>query len=89
MFVLHTKRKFIIHPEYFDANNILSHQFIQNFKHKPNMVKYLSRQMNIALKKQRLENSVEQKIHQIQRITDRNGKTDYRVWTHAKNEVVL
>ena len=31
-----------------------------------------------------MENSVEQKIHEIQRITGRNGKK-----TYAKNEVVL
>ena len=36
------KRKFIIHPEFFDANNIFSHPFIQNLKHKPNMFQYLS-----------------------------------------------
>ena len=69
------KRKFIIHPKYFDANNIFSHPFIQNLKHKPNMVQELSRQMKIALKKYIFENSVKQKIHQIQRITSRNGKT--------------
>ena len=37
------KRKFIIHPEFFDANNIFSHPFIQNLKHKPNIVQDLSR----------------------------------------------
>ena len=47
------KRKFIIHPEYFYVNNIFLRQFIQNIKHKSNMVQNLSRQMNIALKKQR------------------------------------
>ena len=41
------KRKFIIHPECFDAKNILSHPFIQNLKHEPNMVQDLSRQMYI------------------------------------------
>ena len=69
------KRRFIIHPEYFDAKNIFSHSFIQNLKHKPNMVQYLSRQIKMALKKKILENSVKQQIHQIQRITGRNGKT--------------
>ena len=47
--ITHTKRRFIIHPEYFDANNIFSHPFIQNLRHKPNMVQKLSRQMNISL----------------------------------------
>ena len=32
------KVKFIIHPECFDANNIISDPFIQNLKRKPNMV---------------------------------------------------
>ena len=82
------KRKFIIHLYYFDANNIFSHLFIQNLKHKPNMFQELKK-INIALKKQILENIVEQKIHQIQRITGRNGKTEYRGWTYAKNEVLL
>ena len=49
--ITYKKRKFIIHPEYFDANNIFSHSFIHNIKHKPNMVQYLSIQMNMALKK--------------------------------------
>ena len=31
-------RKFIIHAEYFDANNIFSHRFLQNLKHRPNVV---------------------------------------------------
>ena len=48
--VLHTKKKFIIHPEYFDVNNIFSHPFIQNIKHKTNMVQDLSIKMGIALK---------------------------------------
>ena len=38
------------------------------------MVQDLSRQMKIALKKQRLDNSAKQQIHQIKRITGRNGK---------------
>ena len=50
LLITYKKRKFIIHPEYFDANNIFSHPFIQNLKHKPNMVQYLSRQMKISLK---------------------------------------
>ena len=36
--ITYKERNFIIHPEYFDANNVLSHPFIQNIKHKPNMV---------------------------------------------------
>ena len=48
--ITYKKIKFIIHPEYFDANNIFSHSFIHNLKHKPNMVQDMSRQMNIALK---------------------------------------
>ena len=32
------KGDFIIHAEYFYANNIFSHPFIQNLKHKPNIV---------------------------------------------------
>ena len=39
----------MIHPELFDAKNIISDPFIQNFKHKPNMVHELSRQMKISL----------------------------------------
>ena len=39
--ITYKKRKFIIHPEYFDANNIFSHTFIQNLEHKPNMVQDL------------------------------------------------
>ena len=68
------KREFIIHPEFFDANNIISDPFIQDLKRKPNMVHDLSRQMNISLKKQRLENSVKHQIHQIIRIISKNGK---------------
>ena len=30
-----------IYPEFFDANNIFSHPFIQNLKSKPNMVQEL------------------------------------------------
>ena len=41
----------MIHPEYFDANNIFSHPFIYNLKYKPNMFQDLSRPMKIALKK--------------------------------------
>ena len=36
-------RKFIIHAEYFYANNIFSHQFLQNIKHRPNVVQDLSK----------------------------------------------
>ena len=78
-----------MNPEYFDANNIFSHPFIKNLKHKPNMVQDLSRKMKISIKKHIWENSVKHQIHQIQRITGRNGKTEYRGWTYAKNEVVL
>ena len=39
------KIKCIIHLEYFYANNIFSHPFIQNLIHKPNMIQYLSKQM--------------------------------------------
>ena len=45
--ITYKKRKFIIHTEYFNANNIFSHPFIQNLKHKPNMVQDLSRKMKI------------------------------------------
>ena len=45
--------------------------------------------MKIAIKKDILDNSVKNKIHQIERITGRNGKKEYRGWTYAKNEVVL
>ena len=34
-------RKFNILPAFFDASNIFSHPFIQNLKHKPNMVQEL------------------------------------------------
>ena len=44
-------KKIIIHTEYFDANNVFSHTFIQNIKHKPNMVQNLSRQMKASIKK--------------------------------------
>ena len=53
------------------------------------MVQEMSRQMKIALKKQILENSIKHKLQQIQHITGRNGKTEYRGWTYAQNEVVL
>ena len=48
--ITYKNRQFIINPEYFDANNIFSHPFIYNLKHKPNIVKYLSKQMNKSLK---------------------------------------
>ena len=53
------------------------------------MVQDILRQIKIALKKHILDNSDEQEIHKIQRITGRNGKTEYRGWTYAINEVVL
>ena len=88
--VLHPKKiKFIIHPECFDPNNVISGPFLQNIKRKPNMVHELSRKMKISLKKQRLDNSVKYQIHQIIRITIKNGKTEYCGRTYAKNYVVL
>ena len=42
-------RKFIIHAEYFDANNIFSHPFLKNLKHIPNVVQYLSTPTKKAL----------------------------------------
>ena len=83
------KRGFIIDPKYFDANDILSHPFIQNLKHKPNMVQDLSRKNKIAPEKQRLDNSVKHQMHQILRNNIKNGKIEYRGRTYAKNEVLL
>ena len=42
-----TKKRFIIHPEFFDASNIFLHPFIKNLKHKLNIVQNLSIQMEI------------------------------------------
>ena len=56
--ITYKKIGFIIHPEFFDAKNIFSHPFIQNLKHKPNMVQDMSIQMKIPLKRQILDNSV-------------------------------
>ena len=56
--IVSKKIKFIIHPEVFDANYIISDIFIQNIILKPNMVHDLSRKMKISLKKQILETSV-------------------------------
>ena len=81
-------RKFIIRAEYFDANNIFSHRFLLNIKLRPKIVQDLSTSTKKALWKKRLENSIEQKVQQIQRITGRNGKTKYRSWTYAKKEVL-
>ena len=36
-----------------------------------------------------MENSVKHQIHQIVRITSKNGKTEYRGRTYAKNDVIL
>ena len=83
------KIRFIIHTEFFDAKNIFSHLFIHNIKHKPNTVQDLSIQMKISLKKQILDNSGNHQIHQILRITIKNGKTEYRGRIYAKNEVVI
>ena len=44
------KREFIIHPEFFDANNIISDPFIRNLKRKPNMFHDLPIQMKISIK---------------------------------------
>ena len=41
------------------------------------------------LKKEKLENSVKHQIHQILRITRKNGKTEHCGRTYAKNDVVL
>ena len=41
------KIKFIIHPKFFDAKNIISDPFIHNLKRKPSMFHDLSIQMNI------------------------------------------
>ena len=53
------------------------------------MFQDLSRKMKISLKKQILENSVKHPIHQIIRITIKNGKTEYRGRTYAKKEFLL
>ena len=53
------------------------------------MVHDLPRQMAIPLKKQRLDNSVKHQIHQILRITSKNGKTEYRGRKYVKNKVSL
>ena len=81
-------KKCIIHSECFDTNNLISDPFIQNLKRKPNMVPDLSRKMKISLKKQRLDNSIKNKIHQIICITSKNGKKEYCRRTYAKNDVV-
>ena len=66
---IYQNKTFIIHPEFFDANNITPETIIHNLKRKPNMVHDLSRQMKISLKKQRLGNIVKHQIHKIIRIT--------------------
>ena len=43
---------------------------------------------NTELKKQIWENSVEQKIYQIQHITSRNDKTEYSGWKYEKKVVL-
>ena len=45
--ITYKKISLIINPGLFDANNIFSHQFIQNIKHKPNMFQDLSIQIKI------------------------------------------
>ena len=49
------KIKFIIHPKFFDAKNIISDPFIHNLKRKPSMFHDLSIQMNISLKRDIVE----------------------------------
>ena len=49
-FVGITYKKQLLFIHNFDANNIFSHPFIHNLKHKPNMVHDLSRKMRISLK---------------------------------------
>ena len=41
--ITYKKGKFIIHHEFFDANNIISDPFIHNLKRKPKMVHDRSR----------------------------------------------
>ena len=53
------------------------------------MVQDLSIKMKTLLKKKGQESSVKHKIHQIIRITSKNGKTEYCGRKYAKNEVVL
>ena len=83
------KRKYIIQPEFFDANNIISDPFIQNIKCKPNMVHDLSRKMKISILKTNIGEKFKHQIHQIIRITSKNGKTEYRRRIYAKNEIAL
>ena len=47
--ITYKKKKFIIHPEYFDAKNFFSRPFIHNIKHKTNTVQDMSRQIKITL----------------------------------------
>ena len=68
----------------FDANNIISDPFIQNPKRKPNMVHDLSRNMKTSQNKIKSENSVKHRIHEIIRITNKNGKTEYHGRTYGK-----
>ena len=42
-------RHFITHAKSFDANNILSRPFLQNLKHRPNVVQDLSKPMEKVL----------------------------------------
>ena len=83
------KRKVIIHPEFFDAKSIISDPFIQNIKCKPNMVHDLSRKMKISIFKTNIGEKFKHQIHQIIRITSKNGKTEYRRRIYAKNEIAL
>ena len=44
-------RKFTINAEYLDANNIFSHQFLHNLKHRPNIIQDLSKPTKKAFKR--------------------------------------
>ena len=83
------KRKFIIHTEYFDANNIFSHLFIQNLKHKPNMFQELSIQIEISLKKIYWRTVSIIKYTKYYASTSRIVKREYRGRKFSKNDVVI
>ena len=52
------QRKFIIHPGFMVANDIIADQFIQNLKSNPNKVHDLLSEMKRPLKKQILEKKI-------------------------------
>ena len=94
------KEKFIIYPEFMIVNHTITDQFIQNLKINPNKVHDLTGEMKRSLNVTAgsgiwdseggaTENSVKHKIHQVIRIISKNGKTEYRGKTYAKNKVVL